>query len=188
MTIKAIICDLDNTLLDTLSKMEELIPGYTIEDQKVYKIGEDLLKPFFDGSIYEGVKFNESVVNTLITYVNKGFTPVFISQTFTEVAREAKEKLIRDLYKLLSGRVNRELQEFTLYTHEPEIWSFIKAARDFEEVVFIDDAPERLECFYKDFPNSKVYRVTYAYNQELNHSGEQQSLYCNKFKGEYVYG
>ena len=160
---KIILCDLDNTLLDTLTNLEELVPGFDQSIQVTYKLGGELLLPFNDASIYEDVNLNKEVLDLLARHTLQGYEVIFISQTFTWEAREAKHDLLKKLFK--------DDFKYTLRTYEDTIWHTVseleRNIEDIEHLIIIDDAPERLERFagrLMDEPNVDLYAVRYPYN------------------------
>lgn len=165
-----IVCDLDNSLLNTLLRLEEIIPNYSTSKQRDYNLSPMELLPFIDGSVYKGVQFNDEVVDTLIKYIQKGYQPIFISQTFTKKAERAKRGLIKDLHKKIEEETDMKLKKFKLHTGKCTIVNRLKNLKVTGDLVFIDDAPKRLSYFQENFPNAKVYRVTYPYNKDIGHN------------------
>lgn len=160
---KIILCDLDNTLLDTLTKLEEIVPGFDQTTQVTYKLGEELMLPFNDASIYDKVWFNNQVLDLVEEHAKNGYEVIFISQTFTWEAREAKHDLLREYFE---GDF-----KYTLRTYEDIIWHTVseleRNIEDIEHLIIIDDAPERLERFTGRLmhePNVDLYAVRYPYN------------------------
>ena len=158
--MKYIICDLDNTLLDTLGRLEELVDGYSIEEQYEYRLLGEQLEPFIDGSVYEGAKLNTEVILTIPAHMVLQYQPIFISQSMSKDALEFKLKLVEKLAKQL-GR-----DSFPLIAGRDEIFHQLQKIEG--KKVFIDDAPQRLHWFAETFPESKVYKVEYPYNKDIN--------------------
>lgn len=174
--IKYVLCDIDNTLLDTLGKLEEIVPTFKRDEHKTYTLNGELLEAFNDGSVYEGVKLNESIKELLDNYKKEGRFLIFISQTFTDIAREKKYEIIENLY-----------EGAQLFTYDSTIEDAIQFMERMVEhdtsIVILDDAPERVERYKKKLygkPNVELKLVEYPYNTFYRDELEIEMIQPNK--------
>lgn len=180
--MKLVICDLDNTLLDTLTKLEELRPNFKQETQRSYDLKKEELEPFIDASIYKDVAFNDEVLLAIMGYADKGYRIRFITRTLSAEARLIKSVLVDDLNTRL-----KPLHKFEIFTFDEYIESMISHVEDYthlySEIVLIDDAPERLDRYMTNMyhlDNVKLYIVEYVYNRQYLKHSKIKSFQPNK--------
>ena len=161
--------DLDNTLLDSASRLVDFEPSYDPEKQLSYDLDKGLLKHFADPTFYVfgDIKVNLEVVRYLESLVGSSLEDIcFISLSPTEEVARAKRQLLNDL-----GYGSSAFMSF--YNHEQETQTLERLLKSVKEssdsVVFIEDNPYRILKFQDNQANYKVVRHPYTVGRYPSH-------------------
>lgn len=154
--------DLDNTLLDSASRLVDFESWYAPENQFTYELDRSLLKHFANPEFYNprGIKANQNLQWYLESLVrDKGATLCFLSLSPTDEIAVAKRKLLDSL-----GYQDCDFLSFLSQEQETQIMaSLLRSARESkEEVLFIDDNPYRILKFQDNQVEYKVLRHPYT--------------------------
>lgn len=160
-----VVCDIDNTLLDTLGYIkqhDETFSDYTgsYPFNTANPKERQWLNHFNHADTYTHAKVNNEVFDLLKTLVIHHKTTlhlVFISTCLSPYIEV--QKLLR-LYKICD-LLGIDDQQFDFYTKSEDISYAIKNAH-----TIIDDAPERILSMQQNH-NTKKYIVEYPYNKHL---------------------
>ena len=161
--MKVVVCDIDNTLLDTLTSLEEIHPDFNQEEQTTYKLQGKLLKEFGKKSFYDRTTWNWEVLELLHKCVENGYEVIFISQTISGAAALSKEDIV-ETWSAMTGH------PAVLYVHDGIIDFVIRRlvadADKLTHLVAIDDAPERLLKYepVRDHRNVDIILLNTDYN------------------------
>lgn len=154
--------DLDNTLLDSASRLVDFEPSYDPEKQLSYDLDKGLLKHFADPTFYVfgDINVNVEVVRYLEGLVGSSLEDIcFISLSPTEEVAKAKRQLLNKL-----GYGSSAFMSF--YNHEQEsqtLGRLLKSAKEgSDSVVFVEDNPYRILKFQDNQVNYKVVRHPYT--------------------------
>lgn len=154
--------DLDNTLLDSASRLVDFVPSYDPEKQLSYDLDKGLLKYFADPTFYVfgDIKVNLEVVQYLDSLVGFNLEDIcFISLSPTEEITKKKRELLNKL-----GFGSSAFMFF--YTHEQESQTLdrlLKSAKESSDsVVFLEDNPYRILKFQDNQVNYKVVHHPYT--------------------------
>lgn len=161
--------DLDNTLLDSASRLVEFEPTYDPEKQLSYDLERGLLKHFANPEFYNfgEIKVNGEVVRYLKNLVGSHLEDIcFISLNPTEEIAKAKRQLLNKL-----GYGSSAFMSF--YNPEQEsqtLGRLLKSAQEgSDSVVFVDDNPYRILKFQDNQANYKVVRHPYTIGRYPSH-------------------
>ena len=161
--------DLDNTLLDSASRLIDFEPTYDPEKQLSYDLDRGLLKHFANLVFYKfgEIKVNVEVVRYLENLVGSDLEDIcFISLSPTKEVAKAKRQLLNEL-----GYGSSAFMSF--YSHEQEAQTLerlLKSAKDSSDsVVFIEDNPYRILKFQDNQVNYKVVRHPYTVGRYPGH-------------------
>lgn len=154
--------DLDNTLLDSASRLVDFEPTYEPEQQLSYDLEKGLLKHFANPEFYTvgKIEVNTEVVRYLENLVGSDLEDIcFISLSPTEEVAKAKRQLLSEL-----GYGSSAFMSF--YNHEQEsqtLGRLLKSAKEgSDSVVFVEDNPYRILKFQDNQVNYKVVRHPYT--------------------------
>ena len=154
--------DLDNTLLDSASRLVDFEPTYDPEQQLSYDLEKGLLKHFANPEFYTvgEIEVNTEVVRYLENLVGSDLEAIcFISLSPTEEVAKAKRQLLTEL-----GYGSSAFMSF--YNHEQEsqtLGRLLKSAKEgSDSVVFVEDNPYRILKFQDNQVNYKVVRHPYT--------------------------
>lgn len=161
--------DLDNTLLDSASRLVDFEPSYDPEKQLSYDLDKGLLKYFADPTFYVfgDTKVNLEVVLYLKNLVGSHLEDIcFISLSPTKEVAKAKRQLLNKL-----GYGSSAFMSF--YSHEQEsqtLGRLLNSAKESSDsVVFIEDNPYRILKFQDNQANYKVVRHPYTVGRYPSH-------------------
>lgn len=161
--------DLDNTLLDSASRLVDFKPTYEPEKQLSYELKKDLLKHFSNPRFYQygEIAVNERVEGYLQDLVGSSLEDIcFISLSPTEGIAKKKRDLLNKL-----GFGSSAFMSF--YSHEQEAQTLerlLKSAKESSDsVVFIEDNPYRILKFQDNQANYKVVRHPYTVGRYPSH-------------------
>lgn len=161
--------DLDNTLLDSASRLVDFVPTYDPEKQLFYDLDKSLLRYFADPTFYVfgDIKVNSEVVRYLENLVGSSLEDIcFISLSPTEEIAKKKRDLLNKL-----GFGSSAFMSF--YNHEQEAQTLerlLKSAKESSDsVVFVEDNPYRILKFQDNQANYKVVRHPYTVGRYPSH-------------------
>ena len=154
--------DLDNTLLDSASRLVDFESWYAPENQFTYELDRSLLKHFANPEFYSpsGIKANQNLQWYLDSLVReKDATLCFLSLSPTNEVAVAKRKLLDSL-----GYQDCDFLSFLSQEQEAQIMaSLLRSAKESkEDVLFIDDNPYRILKFQDNQVEYKVLRHPYT--------------------------
>lgn len=161
--------DLDNTLLDSASRLVDFKPTYEPEKQLSYELKKDLLKHFSNLQFYQvgEIKLNEEVERYLEGLVGSHTDDIcFISLSPSKEIAEKKRELLNEL-----GYSDSALLSFyNLRQEEKMLVRLIQSAKDRSEpTVFVDDNPYRILKFQDSQMNYKVVKHPYTVGSYPSH-------------------
>lgn len=161
--------DLDNTLLDSASRLVDFKPTYEPEKQLSYELKKELLKHFSNPQFYQygEIKVNEEVEWYLEGLVGSHTEDIcFISLSPNKEIAEKKRKLLDKL-----GYGSSALMSFySLRQEEKVLARLLQSAKDSSDtVVFIDDNPYRILQFQDKQANYRVVRHPYTVGRYPSH-------------------
>ncbi len=164
-----IYVDLDNTLLDSASRLVDYKPTYEPEKQLSYELKKDLLKHFSNPQFYQfgEIKINEEVERYLEGLVGSKMVDIcFISLSPTKEIVERKRELLNAL-----GYTDSALISFySVKQEEKMLGRLIQSAKDSSEpTVFIDDNPYRILKFQDNQAEYRVVRHPYTVGRYPSH-------------------
>lgn len=161
--------DLDNTLLDSASRLVDFEPSYDPEKQLSYDLDRGLLKHFANPEFYTfgEIEVNTEVVRYLENLVGSNLEDIcFISLSPTEEIAKKKRDLLNKL-----GFGSSAFMSF--YNHEQEsqtLGRLLNSAKESSDsVVFIEDNPYRILKFQDNQVNYKVVRHPYTVGRYLGY-------------------
>ena len=154
--------DLDNTLLDSASRLVDFKPTYEPEKQLSYELRKELLKHFSNPQFYQvgEIKVNEEVERYLEGLVGSHTDDIcFISLSPSKDIAEKKRELLTELGYSESAL----LSFYNLRQEEKMLARLIQSAKDRSEpTVFVDDNPYRILKFQDSQMNYKVVKHPYT--------------------------
>lgn len=161
--------DLDNTLLDSASRLVDFKPTYEPEKQLSYELRRELLKHFSNPQFYQvgEIKVNGEVERYLEGLVGSHTDDIcFISLSPSKEIAEKKRELLNEL-----GYGDSALLSFyNLRQEEKMLARLIQSAKDRSEpTVFVDDNPYRILKFQDNQANYKVVRHPYTVGRYPTH-------------------
>lgn len=164
-----VFVDLDNTFLDSASRLVDFEASYDPEKQLSYDLDKGLLKHFADPMFYVfgDIKVNLEVARYLEGLVGSNLEDIcFISLSPTEEIAKKKRDLLNKL-----GFGSSAFMSF--YSHEQEAQTLerlLKSAKESSDsVVFIEDNPYRILKFQDNQANYKVVRHPYTVGRYPSH-------------------
>jgi hypothetical protein len=174
-----IYVDLDNTLLDSASRLVDYKPTYEPEKQLSYELKKDLLKHFSNPQFYQfgEIKINEEVERYLEGLVGSHTEDIcFISLSPTKEIAEKKKKLLAQL-----GYGESSLISFySLKQEEKMLGRLVQSAKDSSEpTVFIDDNPYRILKYQDNQAEYRVVRHPYTVGRYPSHVYVASANYYN---------
>lgn len=173
---KLYLVDIDNTLLDCLSGLEKVYPGYSKEQQLTYEFhidgvsAKDVIANFFSKYFYQGVNLTPGVVE-LLQGLDSTDKVVFV----TYGNKDAKEFRVIELLKDLDLKCDLDLWvreypsgggELDLLLSDLEVFQKTLVGCVYDEVVAVDDSPARLDS-YKG-AGVRYHLVQYPYNKNYS--------------------
>ena len=161
--------DLDNTLLDSASRLVDFKPTYEPEKQLSYELKKELLQHFSNPNFYQlgEISVNEEVERYLEGLVGSQTSDIcFISLSPTKEIAERK----RDLLNHLGYGDSALLSFYSLKQEEKMLSRLIQSAKDSSEpTVFLDDNPYRILKFQDNQVNYKVVCHPYTVGRYPSH-------------------
>lgn len=155
---ETIVCDIDNTLYNSLLRLSDLKPDYDRSKQTTYKLSSDELSYFYSPDFYDfDMRYiNNDVYMFLVANINQGVNVVFMSQSETAEVHNIKYRLLLYLF----GGLLDDVELYTSNSHE-DVESLVSLYGD---IIFIDDAPHRFDSINK--LNQSYMIVGYPYNKD----------------------
>ena len=170
---KLYLVDIDNTLLDCLSALEDVYPGYSKEQQLTYEFNIDgvsaknVIANFFSRYFYQRVELTPGVVKVLHSL---GSEDKVIFVTYGD--KDAKEFRVVELLKDLNLKCDLDLkvheyphggEELDALLEDLHALQLKLVGRVYKEVVAVDDSPARLDSYSK--AGVGYHLVQYPYNK-----------------------
>lgn len=164
-----IYVDLDNTFLDSASRLVGFKPTYDPRKQLSYELKKELLKHFSNPQFYEAgeIKVNEEVERYLQSVAGSQLDNIcFISLSPTKEIAEKKRELLDKL-----GYGNSAFMSFYSVKQEEKVLArLLQSAKDSSDtVVFVDDNPYRILKFQDNQVNYKVVKHPYTVGRYPSH-------------------
>lgn len=161
--------DLDNTLLDSASRLVDFEPKYDPEKQLSYELKKGLLKHFADPTFYifGDINLNLEVVRYLDSLVGSNLESIcFISLSPSKEVAEKKRELLNRL-----GYGDSAFMSFYSTGQEEKVLArILQSVRDSSDnVVFVDDNPYRILKYQDNQVNYKVVRHPYTVGRYPSH-------------------
>lgn len=155
---ETIVCDIDNTLYNSLLRLSDLKPDYDRDKQTTYKLSSDELSYFYSPDFYDfDMRYiNSDVYRFLVANINLGVNVIFMSQSENDEVHNMKYRLLLSLFDGLLDNV----ELYTSNSHE-DIESLVSLYGD---IIFIDDAPHRFDSIVQ--LNQSYIIVGYPYNKD----------------------
>lgn len=164
-----IYVDLDNTFLDSASRLVDFKPTYEPEKQLSYELKKDLLNHFSNPQFYQvgEIKVNEEVERYLEGLAGSHTEDIcFISLSPNKEIAEKKRELLDKL-----GYGNSAFMSFYSVRQEEKVLArLLQSAKDSSDaVVFVDDNPYRILKYQDNQANYKVVRHPYTVGRYPTH-------------------
>lgn len=164
-----IYVDLDNTFLDSASRLVDFKPTYEPEKQLSYELKKDLLNHFSNPQFYQvgEIKVNEEVERYLEGLAGSHTEDIcFISLSPNKEIAEKKRELLDKL-----GYGNSAFMSFYSVRQEEKVLArLLHSAKDSSDaVVFVDDNPYRILKYQDNQANYKVVRHPYTVGRYPTH-------------------
>ena len=164
-----IYVDLDNTFLDSASRLVDFKPTYEPEKQLSYELKKDLLNHFSNPQFYQvgEIKVNEEVERYLEGLAGSHTEDIcFISLSPNKEIAEKKRELLDKL-----GYGNSAFMSFyTVKQEEKVLARLLQSAKDSsDKVVFIEDNPYRILKYQDNQVEYRVVRHSYTVGRYPSH-------------------
>lgn len=156
---QVVFCDIDNSFYDIESAMVSIHSDYPI-NSKSYDLDDKFLAEFHNPQLYQLEFVNKDVLTFLQTKVDEGYQIVFYSHSVSAEIYLRKLWLVQEYF----GSVPL-VPVVSDYDLPSLIHVFNNNGEDLDDVIFIDDKPNRIEFLLEN--NIKVVGVKHHYNKEL---------------------
>lgn len=156
---QVVFCDIDNSFYDVESAMVSLHHDYPINSES-YDLDGKFLAEFYNPQLYQLEFVNKEVLAFLRTKGDEGYQLVFYSHSVSAEIYLRKLWLVREFFN--SVPLIPVVSDYDLPTL---IKVFDNEGKDLEDVIFIDDKPNRIEFLLEN--NVKVVGVHHPYNRDL---------------------
>ena len=156
---KVVFCDIDNSLYDIESAMFYRYPDYPI-NSKSYDLDDKFLAEFYNPNLYQPEFVNKDVLQFLSHKVIEGYQLLFYSQSCSAEIYLRKLWLVQELFGFVPLVPVVEDEDLPSLIHV-----FANKGRNLDDVIFIDDKPNRIKLL-KD-GKFKVVGVKHPYNEDL---------------------
>lgn len=180
---QVVFCDIDNSFYDIESAMVSLHHDYPINSES-YDLDGKFLAEFHNPQLYQLEFVNKEVVAFLRTKVDEGYQLVFYSQSVSAEIYLRKLWLVQEFF----GSVPL-VPVVSDYDLPSLIRVFDNDGKDLEDIIFIDDKPNRIEFLLEN--HIKVVGVQHPYNKDLLEGKRTltpnyllEKLYSNGLVGE----
>lgn len=156
---QVVFCDIDNSFYDIESAMVSIHRDYPINSES-YDLGDKFLLEFYNPDLYQLEFVNKEVLAFLQTKVDEGYQIVFYSNSVSAEIYLRKLWLVQEFF----GSVPL-VPVISDYDLPSLIKVFDNDGKDLEDIIFIDDKPNRIEFLLEN--HIKVVGVEHPYNKEL---------------------
>lgn len=156
---QVVFCDIDNSFYDVESAMVSLHHDYPINSES-YDLNGKFLAEFNNPKLYQPKFVNKEVLTFLQTKVDEGYQLLFYSHSVSAEIYLRKLWLVQEFFG--SVPLIPVVSDYDLPTL---LHVFNNKGKDLEDVIFIDDKPNRIEFLKKN--NIKIVGVKHPYNKEL---------------------
>jgi hypothetical protein len=156
---QVVFCDIDNSFYDIESAMVSLHHDYPINSES-YDLDGKFLAEFHNPQLYQLEFVNKEVVAFLQTKVDEGYQIVFYSHSVSAEIYLRKLCLVNILFDTVPL-----IPVVSDYDLPSLIHVFDNNGGDLEDIIFIDDKPNRIEFLLEN--NIKVVGVQHPYNKKL---------------------
>lgn len=156
---QVVFCDIDNSFYDVESAMVSIHHDYPINSES-YDLDDKFLLEFYNPDLYQLEFVNKEVLAFLQTKVDEGYQIVFYSNSVSAEIYLRKLWLVQGLF----GSVPL-VPVVSDYDLPSLIKVFDNDGKDLEDIIFIDDKPNRIEFLLEN--HIKVVGVEHPYNKEL---------------------
>lgn len=175
---KLYLVDIDNTLLDCLSGLEQVYPGYSKEQQLTYEFNidgvsaKDVIANFFSKYFYQRVNLTPGVVD-LLQGLDSTDKVIFV----TYGDKDAKEFRVVELLKDVNFKCDIDLwvreypsggSQLDMLLSDLEVFQKTLVGHVYDEVVAVDDSPARLDSYRS--VGVGYHLVQYPYNEHYGDS------------------
>lgn len=156
---QVVFCDIDNSFYDVESAMVSIHHDYPINSES-YDLDGKFLAEFYNPQLYQLEFVNKEVLTFLGTKFDEGCQIVFYSHSCSAEIYLRKLWLVQEFF----GSVPL-VPVVSDYDLPSLIKVFDNDGKDLEDIVFIDDKPNRIEFLLEN--HIKVVGVEHPYNKEL---------------------
>ena len=156
---QVVFCDIDNSFYDVESAMVSIHHDYPINSVS-YDLDDKFLLEFYNPDLYQLEFVNKEVLAFLQTKVDEGYQIVFYSHSCSAEIYLRKLWLVQEFF----GSVPL-IPVVSDYDLPSLIKVFDNDGKDLEDIIFIDDKPNRIEFLLEN--HIKVVGVEHPYNKEL---------------------
>lgn len=156
---QVVFCDIDNSFYDVESAMVSIHHDYPINSVS-YDLDDKFLLEFYNPDLYQLEFVNKEVLAFLLTKVDEGYQIVFYSNSVSAEIYLRKLWLVQEFF----GSVPL-VPVVSDYDLPSLIKVFDNDGKDLEDIIFIDDKPNRIEFLLEN--HIKVVGVKHPYNKEL---------------------
>lgn len=156
---QVVFCDIDNSFYDIESAMVSIHHNYPINSES-YDLDGKFLAEFYNPQLYQLEFINKEVLAFLRTKVDEGYQLVFYSQSVSAEIYLRKLWLVQEFF----GSVPL-VPVVSDYDLPSLIRVFDNDGKDLEDIIFIDDKPNRIEFLLEN--HIKVVGVQHPYNKDL---------------------
>ena len=156
---RVVFCDIDNSFYDVESAMVSIHHDYPINSES-YDLNDKFLLEFYNPDLYQLEFVNKEVLAFLQTKVDEGYQLVFYSHSCSAEIYLRKLWLVQEFF----GSVPL-VPVVSDYDLPSLIKVFDNNGKDLEDIIFIDDKPNRIEFLLEN--HIKVVGVEHPYNKEL---------------------
>ena len=156
---QVVFCDIDNSFYDVESAMVSIHHDYPINSES-YDLDGKFLAEFYNPQLYQLEFVNKEVITFLGTKFDEGYQIVFYSHSCSAEIYLRKLWLVQEFF----GSVPL-VPVVSDYDLPSLIKVFNNDGKDLEDIIFIDDKPNRIEFLLEN--HIKVVGVEHPYNKEL---------------------
>lgn len=156
---QVVFCDIDNSFYDIESAMVSIHRDYPINSES-YDLDGKFLAEFYNPQLYQLEFVNKEVLTFLGTKFDEGYQIVFYSNSVSAEIYLRKLWLVQEFF----GSVPL-VPVVSDYDLPSLIKVFDNDGKDLEDIIFIDDKPNRIEFLLEN--HIKVVGVEHPYNKEL---------------------
>lgn len=156
---QVVFCDIDNSFYDIESAMVSIHRDYPINSES-YDLDGKFLAEFYNPQLYQLEFVNKEVLTFLGTKFDEGYQIVFYSNSVSAEIYLRKLWLVQEFF----GSVPL-VPVVSDYDLPSLIKVFDNDGKDLEDIIFIDDKPNRIEFLLEN--HIKVVGVEHPYNKKL---------------------